>query len=329
MTEQISIGLFGYGHLGRIHARCIQEVPELKLVGIFDPDPQTQKRIASDGYRVFSKAEDLLDQCQAVDIVSPTPAHFQTAKDALERNQHVFVEKPMTYTLEEAQALKKLVRTHNRVLQVGHVERFNPAFLSLQDFPLTPRFIEGHRLATFNPRGTDVSVVLDLMIHDLDMILHLTSSPVADVQSQGIAIVSQSHDICNARITFENGTVANLTASRISLKQMRKLRLFQSNAYVSMDFLERSAEIVRLSDKKEKVGSNQHSFPLDTYNGTKHIIIDMPQPREVNAIKQELLTFAESILTDRPPYVSVDDGAAALALAYEIMEQNDKQDENA
>jgi len=327
MSQAIKIGLFGYGHLGRIHARCILDVPALQLVGVYDPDPETQKRIAADGLRVFSSPATLLDQCKAVDIVSPTPAHFETASLALEAHKDVFVEKPMTYTLEEAQKLKKLVQKHQRVLQVGHVERFNPAFLSLKDFPLNPRFIEGHRLATFNPRGTDVSVVLDLMIHDLDMILHLISSPVADVQSQGIAVVSQSHDICNARITFENGAVANLTASRISLKQMRKLRLFQSNAYVSMDFLERSAEIVRLADEKEKVLPDQHSFELDTYNGKKHIIIDMPKPEEVNAIKQELVTFAESIQQGKPAYVNVDDGAAALALAYEIMEQNDKQDE--
>jgi len=327
MSEQIKIGLFGYGHLGRIHARCIQDIAELKLVGVYDPDRETQKRIANDGFRVFSRADDLLNHCEAVDIVSPTPSHFDTARKALELNQHVFVEKPMTYTLDEAQTLKKLVKSQNRVLQVGHVERFNPAFLSLRDFPMHPRFIEGHRLATFNPRGTDVSVVLDLMIHDLDMILHLTSSPVADVQSQGIAIVSKSHDICNARITFENGAVANLTASRISLKQMRKLRLFQSDAYISMDFLDRSAEIVRLVDGKENVDTNQHSFELDTYNGKKHIVIDTPKPEEVNAIKQELVTFSESIKYGKPPYVSVDDGAAALALAYEIMEQNDKQDE--
>ncbi len=327
MAEQISIGLFGYGHLGRIHALCIREVPGLNLVGVFDPDPEAEKRIASDGLRVFSNADNLLSKVDAVDIVTPTPTHFETAKKALELNKHVFVEKPMTYTLEEAIKLKKLVETHKRVLQVGHVERFNPAFLSLNDFSLNPRFIEGHRLATFNPRGTDVSVVLDLMIHDLDMILHLIPSPVQDVQSQGIAIVSKSHDICNARISFENGAVANLTASRISLKQMRKLRLFQSNAYISMDFLDRSAEIVRLAEETEKVETNQHSFALDTYNGTKHIIIDTPQPEEVNAIKQELVTFAASIQNGTPPYVSVDDGAAALALAYEIIEQNDKQDE--
>lgn len=327
MAEQISIGLFGYGHLGRIHARCIREVPGLKLVGVYDPDPHAEKRIASDGLRLYSNAENLMQQCDAVDIVTPTPSHYDMARKALEYGNHVFVEKPMTYTLEEANNLKKLVEKHQRVLQVGHVERFNPAFLSLADFSLDPRFIEGHRLATFNPRGTDVSVVLDLMIHDLDMILHLISSPVKDVQSQGIAIVSQSHDICNARISFENGAVANLTASRISLKQMRKLRLFQSNAYISMDFLDRSAEIVRLAGQEEKVQADQHSFALDTYNGTKHIIIDTPKPEEVNAIKQELVTFAESINKGTPPVVSVDDGAAALALAYEIMEQNDIQDE--
>ncbi|NBC24438.1 MAG: Gfo/Idh/MocA family oxidoreductase [Bacteroidetes bacterium] len=327
MEDHINIGLFGYGHLGRIHAKCIQAVPHLTLIGVFDPNVDAQKKAASEGIKVFSNTDELLEKVEAVDIVSPTPHHYEIARKALERNLHVFVEKPMTYTLEEAQKLKKLVKAQNRVLQVGHVERFNPAFLSLKNVDLAPRFIEGHRLATFNPRGTDVSVVLDLMIHDLDMILHLIPSPVADVQSQGIAIVSQSHDICNARITFENGAVANLTASRISLKQMRKLRLFQSNAYISMDFLDRSAEIVRLADAGEKIDSDQHSFELDTYNGKKHIVIDVPRPEEVNAIKQELVTFGESIANGTSPHVSVNDGAAALALAYEIMEKNDKQDE--
>lgn len=327
MEDHINIGLFGYGHLGRIHAKCIQAVSSLTLIGVFDPNVDAQKQAASEGIKVFSNKNELLEKVDAVDIVSPTPYHYEIASKALEKNLHVFIEKPMTFTLDEAQKLKKLVKAHDRVLQVGHVERFNPAFLSLKNVKLAPRFIEGHRLATFNPRGTDVSVVLDLMIHDLDMILHLISSPVSDVQSQGIAIVSKSHDICNARITFENGAVANLTASRISLKQMRKLRLFQSNAYISMDFLDRSAEIVRLANEGEKIDSDQHSFELDTYNGKKHILIDVPKPEEVNAIQRELVTFSESILTGTPPQVSVNDGAAALALAYEIMEKNDKQDE--
>jgi predicted dehydrogenase len=323
----INIGLFGYGHLGKIHARCIQQIKDLNLIGIFDPDKLAQESAINQGYKVFSTADKLLELCDAVDIVSPTPHHFETARKALERRLHVFVEKPITFTFHEALQLQELVKENQCVLQVGHVERFNPAFLSLSDMVLTPRFIEGHRLSTFNPRGTDVSVVLDLMIHDLDMVLHLIDSPVADVQSHGISIVSQSHDICNARITFENGSVANLTASRISLKQMRKLRIFQSDAYISMDFLERSSEIVRLTDQAENISDTQHSFELETYNGKKHIVIDIPKPMEVNAIQEELNSFYQSIAEGTPPKVTVDDGVAAMKLAYEIMEKNDKHDE--
>lgn len=322
----INIGLFGYGHLGKIHARCIHQIKDLNLVGVFDPDKEAQQTAIQQGYKVFSKAEKLLEMCDAVDIVTPTPHHFETARKALEKGLHVFVEKPMTFTFQEALQLQRLVKENRSVLQVGHVERFNPAFLSLSNMILGPRFIEGHRLSTFNPRGTDVSVVLDLMIHDLDMVLHLIDAPVADVQSHGISIVSQSHDICNARITFENGAVANLTASRISLKQMRKLRIFQSDAYISMDFLERTSEIVRITDSAENISDTQHSFDLETYNGKKHIVIDMPKPMEVNAIQEELNSFYQSIVNGMPPKVSVDDGVAALKLAYEIMKENDKHD---
>jgi len=324
----LKAGVLGAGHLGKIHLRLLKESARYELVGFYDPDSIQCKAVSEEfGIPYFDNMNTLIGSVDVVDIVTPTLSHYECAKKAIASGKHVFIEKPMTFTLDEAQKLKKLVKVHDRVLQVGHVERFNPAFLSLKNVKLAPRFIEGHRLATFNPRGTDVSVVLDLMIHDLDMILHLISAPVSDVQSQGIAIVSKSHDICNARITFENGAVANLTASRISLKQMRKLRLFQSNAYISMDFLDRSAEIVRLADAGEKIDSDQHSFELDTYNGKKHIVIDVPKPEEVNAIQRELVTFSESILNGMPPQVSVNDGAAALALAYEIMEKNDKQDE--
>lgn len=324
------IGLFGFGHLGTIHAKCIAALDEIELVGIFDPDPDAKESILEKGFTPYESADDLIQSVDAVDIVTPTVSHFAIAKTALKAGKHLFIEKPVTNTLEEAHALQNLVREKNLCLQVGHVERFNPAFLSLEGIDLHPQFIEGHRLATFNPRGTDVSVVLDLMIHDLDMILHLTGSQPVDVQSHGVAIVSKSHDICNARIRFEDGCVVNLTASRISLKQMRKLRLFQADAYISMDFLERKSEIVRIFDATDFPGELEHDpsrnfLELDTYNGKKMIEVSVPEKNEVNAIQEELKAFYHSVIQGKAPKVSIEDGKAALELAYTIIENNEKK----
>lgn len=318
----IKLGLVGFGHLGKIHAKCAVNVPHIDFVGVYDANPKACKEAEASDYKIFDSLEDLLKVCDAIDIVTPTPSHFEIAMKAIEEGKHVFLEKPITHTLEEAKLLQKSVRESGVALQVGHVERFNPAFLSLNNLKVQPAFIEGHRLATFNPRGTDVSVVLDLMIHDLDLILHITDSKPVEVQSHGVSIVSKSHDICNARIQFENGCVVNLTASRISLKQMRKLRVFQSNAYISMDFLERKSEIVRLLDEADAQTSSSQTFELDTYNGKKHIDVSIPEVKPVNAIEEELSTFAEAIMNQTDPLVGVDDGVAALELAYWIMEEN-------
>lgn len=320
MKPRLKYGVLGAGHLGKIHIKCIQESVEVDLTGFFDPDPQIATEVAAQfGIVAFSTYDALLAACDIVDIVTPTVHHFQSAIKALEAGKHVFIEKPVTETIAQAEQLLEMQYAKGLKIQVGHVERFNPAFLALGGRKLDPMFIEAHRLATFNPRGTDVSVVLDLMIHDLDILLTIVSSPVAQIAANGVSVVSDSPDICNARITFENGCVANLTASRISLKQMRKMRLFQRDAYISLDFLERQASILRLNHQQP--AEEGASFELDTPKGKKWIAMESPAIGSVNAIKMELELFAESILNQTSPVVTLEDGLEALRVAHQILNQ--------
>ncbi len=325
----IKIGVLGAGHLGKIHLKCIQASEYLELVGFYDPDSDNAQKVAeSFGTHAFETAEALMNAVDAVDIVTPTIFHFDLAQQAAHKGKHIFIEKPLTHTVAEAQELIKITTENNVKVQVGHVERFNPAFLSLGDVRISPMFVEAHRLAMFNPRGTDVSVVLDLMIHDIDLILHLVDSEVKSIHASGVAVVSQSPDIANARIEFENGCVANLTASRMSLKQMRKIRFFQRDAYISLDFLEKNAQIIRLLDENDEIvtasrarqeGSNL--MELETVRGTKFIDIQMPEPMNVNAIQMELETFAECIRDNKIPRVTIEDGYKALKIAHRIIEE--------
>lgn len=322
----MKIGLIGTGHLGKIHLKCIQLVEELELVGCYDIDTERCQSIAAEkGIRAFATAEELIAAVDIVDIVTPTIAHFSLAKAALEQGKHVFIEKPVTHTVEEAKILLDLSRANNCKVQVGHVERFNPAFLSLEGKSLSPMFIEAHRLAMFNPRGTDVSVVLDLMIHDIDIVLSMVKSPLKRISASGVAVVSDTPDISNARLEFENGCVANLTASRLSLKQMRKVRLFQKDAYISLDFLDKKAQIIRLYDKEsiDKTESD-NLLELDTANGQKFIHIDMPEIADNNAIRMELASFRKSIVENTRPLVDVEDGYNALKVAHEIIKVMDE-----
>ena len=315
----IKIGVLGAGHLGKIHLKCIQASNFLELVGFYDPDlDNAQKVAASFDTRAFETAEALINAVDAVDIVTPTVFHFDLAHQAARKGKHIFIEKPLTHTVAEAEALIKITDENNVKVQVGHVERFNPAFLSLRDVRISPMFVEAHRLAMFNPRGTDVSVVLDLMIHDIDLILHLVDSEVKSIHASGVAVVSQSPDIANARIEFENGCVANLTASRMSLKQMRKIRFFQRDAYISLDFLEKKAQIIRMLDENTEGGN---LMELETVRGTKFIDIQMPEPMNVNAIQMELETFAECIRDNKSPRVTIQDGYKALKIAHRIIEE--------
>lgn len=292
------------------------------LVGFYDPDPEVRSQVAQAfGIPAFPDAASLIAAAEVIDIVTPTVTHFELAKMAMEQGRHIFIEKPLAHTVGEAEELLALSHKRGVKVQVGHVERFNPALLAVEHATLAPMFIEAHRLATFNPRGTDVSVVLDLMIHDLDLILSMVASPVRQVNASGVAVVSDTPDIANARIEFENGCVANLTASRISLKQMRKVRLFQKDSYISLDFLAKEAQVVRLYDEAALSPEQAEQYMrLDTPKGSKYIHLDSPPIEPVNAIKMELESLAHSIQQGTRPKVSIEDGYEALRLAHQIIE---------
>lgn len=322
----MKIGVLGAGHLGKIHIRCIlsEDCSSVwDFAGFYDPDDQNAaSAIAQFGVRRFNTYEELLGKVDAVDIVTPTPFHFRLASEALRAGKHVFIEKPVTHTVDEADELLKLAADTGLKVQVGHVERFNPAFTGLKGMTLQPMFIEGHRLAAFQPRGTDVSVILDLMIHDLDLVLHLVKSPVKKVSASGVAVLSHTPDIANARIEFENGCVANLTASRISMKSMRKMRLFQEDHYLSLDFSEKNAQIIRLYDQAaDNLPPVDQLMEFDTPRGKKWLEMRMPETAPVNAIVEELRTFHHAIATDTTPVVSLQDGVDALRLAHWILDE--------
>ena len=317
---KVKIGLLGAGHLGKIHLRLLKEIDAIELIGFYDPDVEVRKKVAEE-YKVdaFDDMEALIEQVDAIDIVTPTVSHFECADLALKAGKHIFIEKPLTRTLNEAERLIEQVEAQGLVAQVGHVERFNPAFLAVSDRELHPMFIEGHRLARYNPRGTDVPVVLDLMIHDLDVLLSLVKSPVRSVSASGVSVISSTPDIANARIEFENGCVANLTASRISIKNMRRLRMFQKNNYLVVDFLEKKAEVFRISEDPEEQGMLK--VEMDSGDEKKYLIYELPPVEEVNAIQMELEEFAHSIREGSPVRVSIQDGFRALKLAHTINEE--------
>lgn len=313
----LKIGILGVGHLGKIHLNCLSMIPGLfEVAGFYDPDDQhAQEAVLRFGATRFADLDQLLDRVDAVDIVTPTTNHFDLAERALRKGKHIFIEKPVTQTLEQAEALMALQRESGLKVQVGHVERFNPALLSLGNLAISPMFIEAHRLSLFNPRGTDVSVVLDLMIHDLDIVLSMVDSEVASIHASGVPVVSETPDICNARLEFANGCVANLTASRISLKQMRKVRLFQKDVYISLDLLDKQAQVIRLFDHPGAARPDGQLLELPTANGAKWLSVETPAIEPVNAIKMELESFGQSVLLDTPVKVPLEDGYEALRLA--------------
>jgi len=323
---KVSIGVVGVGHLGKIHLKCLLSIEEFELVGFYDADHAQAKLVEQElGVKSFPSLASLMEEVDALDIVTPTPTHYKLASEAIVAGKHVFVEKPITAKVEEAESLLDLQRKHGVIVQVGHVERFNPAMLAIRHLDINPKFIEIHRLANFNPRGTDVSVVLDLMIHDLDIILKLVPSKIKRVFANGVCLVSKTPDIGNARIEWENGCVANVTASRMSFKNMRKMRIFQPEAYVGLDFLERTAQIIRMHEGKVPNPSGDiNMFELETGDGVKTVQIDIPETKAVNAIQMELSCFADSILQNNPPEVSIEEGLEALRLAFRISEEIDK-----
>lgn len=318
----LKIGVLGAGHLGKIHIRLLKEIAQYELLGFYDPDPAAASLVENEfGVKAWSSSDELISACDVIDIVTPTLYHFEMAARALKQSKHVFIEKPLTNTVDEGRTLMRLAKEADVKVQVGHVERFNPAFIAAREQCTNPMFIETHRLAQFNPRGTDVSVVLDLMIHDIDIVLSLVPANIRRISASGVAVVSETPDIANARIEFDNGAVANLTSSRISMKNMRKSRFFRKDAYISVDFLEKQANIIRLKTIEGEADPLSVIIDLGEGKGKKQIWFENATVEPVNAIKMELETFADAILTNRTPLVSIEDGFKALDVAHKIIDQ--------
>ena len=324
--KKLKAGMFGLGHLGKIHLKILKEIcaerNDVEICGVFDSDKEKNETISKENnFEINNTAEDLIGKINTAIIVTPTSTHFETASKTISNDINTFIEKPVTDTTEEAEKLLKLSENKNIKIQIGHIERFNAAILALDNYNLSPMFIETHRLAQFNPRGTDVSVIQDLMIHDIDIILNLVKSKVKSIDANGVAIITDKIDIANARIKFENGCVANITASRISLNKMRKMRLFQKSAYISIDFLQNTSEVFRLDDGKT---DNSNSLALTEFiqgeNKVK-IFYEKPPVKEVNSMKYEMNKFIDSIVNDLEPIVTLEDGLQALEVANEIVKK--------
>ena len=317
----IKIGVVGAGHLGKIHLKLLNSSNKFDLIGFYDTDKKTSIELSEkEGYKYFSNIDSLLDSVDAIDIVSPTTTHYEIAKHVISKSKHVFIEKPITNKTIHAKEIIELSKKNNIIGQVGHVERFNPAYVAAIAHLNNPKFIESHRLSDFNPRGNDVSVIMDLMIHDIDIVLNTVKSKVKLINASGVSIISDSPDIANARIEFENKCVANLTASRISLKKMRKTRIFQKDAYISIDFLEKELQIVKIKDADES--NSNLSMVIKTNSGKDKVIyFENPEILEENSILNELESFAESINKKTLSKVTLLDGYEAVAIANEIMDQ--------
>ncbi len=322
----LKIGVLGVGHLGKIHIRCINDLPVFEIVGFFDPNDAVAEEVEKTyGLKRFLNVDELISQVDVVDIVTPTSFHYELAKKSIKKLKHIFIEKPVANTPDEAKDLLRLSVEAGVKVQIGHVERFNPALRAVTDnYTLNPMFIEAHRLSIFNPRGTDVSIVLDLMIHDIDIVLSVVKSSIKNISASGVAIVSATPDIANARIEFENGCVANLTASRISMKNMRKSRFFQKDAYISVDYFDKTVEIIKMSDTNESDNPMAMEIDLGGERGKKVIQFEKPEVKSTNAIRDELESFANAILTNTQPLISIEDGYIALKTAFQILQQIEK-----
>lgn len=323
MKQEYPIGVIGIGHLGSMHATMLTQIQGFTLAGVYDIDHTRASALAEKlGTIAYGTLEELLNVVDAVVVATNTSSHYDVAKQALGRGKHVFIEKPITQTTTQAEELIRLAADRNVLIQVGHIERFNAAVLALEKYDINPMFVESHRLAQFNPRGTDVAVVLDLMIHDIDIILSFVKAPVARVEANGVAVVSDSVDIANARLQFENGCVANVTASRISQKKMRKMRMFQKDAYLSIDFSEKHAEVFRLVGDDERGAKG--ALMLGQIESAKHkrnILYEQPLVEDINSLRYELELFLRAIATNTPPPVTGEDGKRALEVAHTIMEK--------
>ncbi len=321
--DKLNVGIVGTGHLGKLHAKMFTAIPNCKLTGVYDVNGIQSKAVSEEfGTEACSNLQDLLKGVDAVSIAATTSAHYDLAKECLEAGKPLFIEKPITATIPQAEELVKLAADKNLNLQVGHIERFNPALVSLEKYILEPKFIQTDRLAQFNPRGTDVAVVLDLMIHDIDIILSLIKSKVQQIDASGVAVVSGSIDIANARIQFENGAVANVTASRISQKKMRKMRIFQRDNYISLDFITGMSEVYRLVPLDQDTGITTISFgEIGVGEKKKRVIYEQPEIKEQNALQYELQLFVDSVINKTEPVVSGLDGLRALRVAEQILQK--------
>jgi predicted dehydrogenase len=319
-SEPLRIGVIGVGHLGSVHTRLWKSIEGAELVGVYDADRGRRESIAAEyGATAFEQLDDLLRNVDAVSIVTPTSTHAVIASQALEAGAHCFIEKPITAYYDESVPLIELAQRRGLTLQVGHVERFNPAMLALRGHPLEPMFIESHRLAQFKPRATDVAVVHDLMIHDIDLALSLVGQEVVDIRANGVAVISDTMDIANARLEFAGGCVANLTASRISQRPMRKMRLFQRDAYISIDFNLPSVEIFRIGDDGEVADSTVLLGAIEQGTRSRKITYEKLNAPPVNAIARELEEFVNAVRCGGPPPVTATAAAEALRVAEEIV----------
>ena len=316
----IKVGVIGAGHLGKIHLNILNN-SDFELVGFYDTDVFNSEKLSQEkGFFFFKELHLLIEKIDAAVIVSPTTTHFEIAKECIDKWKHIFVEKPLTNDSNEAKIIESMAKEKGIIGQVGFVERYNEAFISCREFIKNPKFIESHRLSDFNPRGTDVSVIMDLMIHDIDIILSINKSNIKKIDASGVSIISSSPDIANARIEFEDGCIANLTSSRISLKKMRKTRIFQEDAYISINFLEKEFQVVKIRDK-HKAEAESSLIVKNNLGEEKVIFFENPKVKSINSIEAELNDFYESIKFKSDSKVSLNDGIKALEVAEEIMRQ--------
>lgn len=320
----LKVGVIGTGHLGRIHTMLWKKNEEAELSGIFEANPERAEEISKEfDIKAYPTLDELIENCDAVTISAPTSLHYEIAEKVMKSGKHCLIEKPITATNEEASKLIRLAEENNLIVQVGHVERFNPAIAAIQANEIKPLFIEAHRLSQFRPRAIDVSVIHDLMIHDIDIVLALVGSKVSKIDANGVAVLTDTPDICNARITFENGAVANLTASRISATPMRKMRVFQKDAYISIDFGKPGVEIFRLYDEGQAPESENPTTMLGSIDAglkNRNIYYEKPPIPEINAIMEEQKAFVRSIQNNDPVPVTARDAAEALRIAEVISE---------
>jgi predicted dehydrogenase len=319
----LKVAVIGTGHLGKLHTKMFKEIEKCELIGVYDANSENAASVSEElGVKQFQDIDELLSNVEAVSIAATTSSHYEITKRCLNKGIHVFVEKPITSVIKEAEELVNIAKEKKLNLQVGHIERFNPALLSLEKYIIEPMFIQTDRLAQFNPRGTDVAVVLDLMIHDIDIIVSLINSDVAKIDANGVAVVSDKIDIANARIQFRNGAVANVTASRISQKKMRKMRIFQKNAYISLDFVSGVSEVYHILPIDEKVSGKTISYgEIGIGPNRKKLVCEQPPIIEINALHYELELFVDSIINNQKPVVSGEDGLKALTVAETIIEK--------